>query len=440
MSSGTLRKWIRQAEVDKGKAPGVTSAESQEIRELRRKNRELEQAIEILKAAASFSRGSATRDCADLSVYRRGERGIRGRTDLPGACSARPRDRRAPCCRAGKRELRDTAVTEILAGIYEPGEDDRRPPESLYWTVKMWAHLNRQGIPVAECTVERLKRAHGWRGVTRGAGSGPPCRTRCCPGTGPGTPTVQGVPGWTCAVSPSAISTGPSSPAPATPSRHHGRCPGSAAGLVPGTIAGDGLGTASIPLLAGGTAVGSLTCRVPARPLSRAEERLLHDLARQHGGALHARLLREDLQRARERLVLSRGKGRRRLRRHLYDSIAPALAWRRLNTKTARALLLPGSDGASRQLRDLSEEIRRTVVDVRRLVEGLRPRRARPDRRVRTGRRAADSRGRPGGQRVRLRRPARTAGRHGGRRLPHRGPRRSPTPSGTPRPATAGCR
>jgi putative transposase len=32
----------------------------------------------------------------------------------------------------------------------------------------MRAHLNRQGIPVAKCTVERLKRAHGWRGVTRG--------------------------------------------------------------------------------------------------------------------------------------------------------------------------------------------------------------------------------------------------------------------------------
>jgi putative transposase len=68
----------------------------------------------------------------------------------------------------GKRELWDTAVTEILAGIYEPDENGRRPPESLYGTVKMWAHLNRQGIPVAKCTVERLKRAHGWRGATRG--------------------------------------------------------------------------------------------------------------------------------------------------------------------------------------------------------------------------------------------------------------------------------
>ena len=31
----------------------------------------------------------------------------------------------------------------------------------------MWEHLNRQGIPVARCTVERLMAASRWRGVTR---------------------------------------------------------------------------------------------------------------------------------------------------------------------------------------------------------------------------------------------------------------------------------
>jgi len=58
-------------------------------------------------------------------------------------------------------------VSEILAGIYEPDADGRRPPESLYGAVKMWAHLQRQGIPVAKSTVERIKKAHGWREVTR---------------------------------------------------------------------------------------------------------------------------------------------------------------------------------------------------------------------------------------------------------------------------------
>lgn len=54
MAPETLRKWIRQAEVDEGKVPGTTTAESAEVRGLKRKVRELEQTIEILKAATSF--------------------------------------------------------------------------------------------------------------------------------------------------------------------------------------------------------------------------------------------------------------------------------------------------------------------------------------------------------------------------------------------------
>ena len=54
MSAETLRKWLRQAEVDAGEKPGMTTQEAAEIRELRRKNRELEQTIEILKAATTF--------------------------------------------------------------------------------------------------------------------------------------------------------------------------------------------------------------------------------------------------------------------------------------------------------------------------------------------------------------------------------------------------
>src|SRR5437764_15401131 len=50
----TLRKWIRQAEIDAGKRPGVSSEESAELRQLRAEVRELRRANEILKAASAF--------------------------------------------------------------------------------------------------------------------------------------------------------------------------------------------------------------------------------------------------------------------------------------------------------------------------------------------------------------------------------------------------
>jgi transposase len=54
MSAETLRSWVRQAEIDDGARPGVSSAEAQRIKELERENRELRRANEILKAASAF--------------------------------------------------------------------------------------------------------------------------------------------------------------------------------------------------------------------------------------------------------------------------------------------------------------------------------------------------------------------------------------------------
>lgn len=53
-SAETLRKWVRQAEVDAGRRAGVTSDESAELRRLKRENAELRRANEILKAASAF--------------------------------------------------------------------------------------------------------------------------------------------------------------------------------------------------------------------------------------------------------------------------------------------------------------------------------------------------------------------------------------------------
>ena len=54
MSAETLRKWVRQAEVDEGGRDGVTTETARQIRELKRKNAELERTVEVLKAATSF--------------------------------------------------------------------------------------------------------------------------------------------------------------------------------------------------------------------------------------------------------------------------------------------------------------------------------------------------------------------------------------------------
>ena len=53
-SAETLRKWVRQAGVDAGTRPGVSTDESAELRKLRAEVRELRRANEILKAASAF--------------------------------------------------------------------------------------------------------------------------------------------------------------------------------------------------------------------------------------------------------------------------------------------------------------------------------------------------------------------------------------------------
>jgi transposase-like protein len=54
ISGSCLRRWKGQAEVDTGRAEGLTSAEKKGLVELRRKNRVLELEVEILKRASAY--------------------------------------------------------------------------------------------------------------------------------------------------------------------------------------------------------------------------------------------------------------------------------------------------------------------------------------------------------------------------------------------------
>ncbi len=53
-SAETLRKWVRQIEVDSGLRGGVTSDERVRMSELERENRELRRANEILRKASAY--------------------------------------------------------------------------------------------------------------------------------------------------------------------------------------------------------------------------------------------------------------------------------------------------------------------------------------------------------------------------------------------------
>ncbi len=73
------------------------------------------------------------------------------------------------------RSVSDTATTEVITAVHADNY-------GVYGARKVHAELNRQGHPVARCTVQRLMRAAGLRGISRARGP----RTTI-PGTGPDT-------------------------------------------------------------------------------------------------------------------------------------------------------------------------------------------------------------------------------------------------------------
>jgi len=50
----TLRRWVRQSEIDQGKRGGVSTSDRERLKELERENRELKRANEILRTASAF--------------------------------------------------------------------------------------------------------------------------------------------------------------------------------------------------------------------------------------------------------------------------------------------------------------------------------------------------------------------------------------------------
>lgn len=131
-------------------------------------------------------------------------------------------------------------------------------------------------------------------------------------------------------------------------------------------------GSSDLRLSAYGEEVGELKFVPPPTPLRARDRQLLDDLAGHLGGILHSHRLTLDLQRAREQLVLGREEERRRLRRDLHDGLGPALAGHllRLDVLAGRMHTDPS---AAADIDTLRSDLRETMNEVRRVVEGLRP-------------------------------------------------------------------
>ncbi|WAZ26684.1 transposase [Streptomyces cinnabarinus] len=158
-----LRQWVRQAEADHGERDDrLTTAERDELRQLRKENAELKRANEILKAASVFLPRRST-------VPGRGRAG-----DRPPAQMDLGVD---PVCRVlelspstyfarknrpkSARRLRDEQLMPVIEEIHaESG--------GTYGARRITHALRRRGADAARCTVERLMAELGLEGVIRG--------------------------------------------------------------------------------------------------------------------------------------------------------------------------------------------------------------------------------------------------------------------------------
>lgn len=129
-----------------------------------------------------------------------------------------------------------------------------------------------------------------------------------------------------------------------------------------------------LPLVYHGEPVGQLLLspRAGEGGLSPADRRLLDDVARQAGVAVHAVRLTADLRRSRERLVAAREEERRRLRHDLHDGLGPTLASMSLQLAAVRTLVAHEPE-AVEMLTQVKTQMQDAVADIRRLVYGLRP-------------------------------------------------------------------
>ncbi|WP_231851682.1 IS3 family transposase [Modestobacter italicus] len=169
INAETLRNWVIQAEIDEGHRPGTTTDDATRLAELEREVRELRRANAILKSASGFLRGGARPPLPLIVAYidqHKLEHGVEPICAVLTEAGAKiaPSTYYAHRTRPpSARSVTDAATTEVIEQVHADNY-------GVYGARKVHAEVRRQGHPVARCTVERLMRAAGLRGITRAKG------------------------------------------------------------------------------------------------------------------------------------------------------------------------------------------------------------------------------------------------------------------------------
>ncbi|WP_440030503.1 IS3 family transposase [Chromobacterium amazonense] len=164
----TLRRWIRQQERNTGQNDGPAGTEAARVKELEREVRELKKANEILRlASAFFGAGGARPPLQVVRAFIDTHRDTLGVEPIcrilqvaPSAYRRYVARQRDPALRS-PRTQRDDRLSVEIERVWQVNQQ-------VYGADKVWRQLRREHIAVARCTVERLMRQLGLRGVRRG--------------------------------------------------------------------------------------------------------------------------------------------------------------------------------------------------------------------------------------------------------------------------------
>ena len=156
-------------ERDSGTRAGLTTAERERLKELERENPRAEAGQRDPAQGVGVFRPGGARPPTEVMVafIDDAPRRVRGRADLRACCRSPRRrttsTRRASATRSGVRPAR-SATRSCGRRSAACGARTSR----VYGASKVWRQLGREGVAVARCTVERLMRDMGLRGVVRG--------------------------------------------------------------------------------------------------------------------------------------------------------------------------------------------------------------------------------------------------------------------------------